>query len=210
MGAPEVAQKALRNASEFGLSHDSYKEFHPLMIYYSKQVGLSFLSVFLSLFGYMSAGQRPRRREAATRVAGQLAAPARCWLLTLHFHIASPPVCSPCCFPSRRAPAPVPPCLQGALQQMFEVFEFMRGHGRRPGPETCYILVKGCVDHGRPDLAEVRPTPLGPAYFNCCAVLFGLAAAAVCVCVCVCVAWKTSSCVPAPPACLPRSCRQRH
>lgn len=43
------------------------------------------------------------------------------------------------------------------LQQMFEVFEFMRGHGRRPGPETCYILVKGCVDHGRPDLAEVRP-----------------------------------------------------
>ncbi len=25
--------------SEFGLSHDSYKEFHPLMIYYSKQVG---------------------------------------------------------------------------------------------------------------------------------------------------------------------------
>lgn len=38
---------------------------------------------------------------------------------------------------------------------MFEVFEFMRGHGRRPGPETCYILVKGCVDHGRPDLAEV-------------------------------------------------------
>ncbi len=46
--------------------------------------------------------------------------------------------------------------LQGHLQQMFEVFEFMRGHGRRPGPETCYILVKGCVDHGRPDLAEVR------------------------------------------------------
>lgn len=42
------------------------------------------------------------------------------------------------------------------LQQMFEVFEFMRGHGRRPGPETCYILVKGCVDHARPDLAEVR------------------------------------------------------
>jgi hypothetical protein len=80
VGAPEVAQKALRHASEFGLSHDSYKEFHPLMIYYSKQ---------------------------------------------------------------------------GALQSMFEVFEFMRGHGRRPGPETCYILVKGCVDHGRPDLAEV-------------------------------------------------------
>lgn len=46
--------------------------------------------------------------------------------------------------------------VQGHLQQMFEVFEFMRGHGRRPGPETCYILVKGCVDHGRPDLAEVR------------------------------------------------------
>ncbi|KAL4434684.1 hypothetical protein ABPG77_002807 [Micractinium sp. CCAP 211/92] len=80
VGAPEVAQKALRYASEFGLSHDSYKEFHPLMIYYSKQ---------------------------------------------------------------------------GALQQMFEVFEFMRSHGRRPGPETCYILVKGCVDHGRPDLAEL-------------------------------------------------------
>lgn len=39
VGAPEVAQKALRYASEFGLSHDSYKEFHPLMIYYSKQVG---------------------------------------------------------------------------------------------------------------------------------------------------------------------------
>lgn len=49
--------------------------------------------------------------------------------------------------------------LQGALQQMFEVFEFMRSHGRRPGPETCYILVKGCVDHGRPDLAEVGPGP---------------------------------------------------
>jgi hypothetical protein len=80
VGAPEVAQKALKHASEFGLSHDSYKEFHPLMIYYSKQ---------------------------------------------------------------------------GHLQQMFEVFEFMRGHGRRPGPETCYILVKGCVDHGRPDLAEL-------------------------------------------------------
>ena len=43
----------------------------------------------------------------------------------------------------------------GALSHMFEVFEFMRGHGRRPGPETCYILVKGCVDHGRHDLAEV-------------------------------------------------------
>lgn len=42
---------------------------------------------------------------------------------------------------------------------MFEVFEFMRSHGRRPGPETCYILVKGCVDHGRPDLAEVRAGP---------------------------------------------------
>lgn len=38
VGAPEVAQKVLRHASEFGLSHDSYKEFHPLMIYYSKQV----------------------------------------------------------------------------------------------------------------------------------------------------------------------------
>jgi pentatricopeptide repeat protein len=45
--------------------------------------------------------------------------------------------------------------VQGALQQMFDVFEFMRSHGRRPGPETCYILVKGCVDHGRPDLAEL-------------------------------------------------------
>lgn len=40
VGAPEVAQKALRHASEFGLSHDSYKEFHPLMIYYSKQARL--------------------------------------------------------------------------------------------------------------------------------------------------------------------------
>ncbi len=38
MGAPEVAKKALKFADEFGLSHDSYKEFHPLIIYYSKQV----------------------------------------------------------------------------------------------------------------------------------------------------------------------------
>ncbi len=38
---------------------------------------------------------------------------------------------------------------------MFEVFEFMKVSGRRPGPETCYILVKGCVDQGRPDLAEL-------------------------------------------------------
>lgn len=39
MGAPEVAKKALKDADEYGLSHDSYKEFHPLIIYYSKQVG---------------------------------------------------------------------------------------------------------------------------------------------------------------------------
>ena len=45
--------------------------------------------------------------------------------------------------------------LQGDLQRMFEVFEFMKVSGRRPGPETCYILVKGCVDQGRPDLAEL-------------------------------------------------------
>lgn len=48
--------------------------------------------------------------------------------------------------------APLP---QGDLQRMFEVFEFMKVSGRRPGPETCYILVKGCVDQGRPDLAEL-------------------------------------------------------
>lgn len=30
-----------------------------------------------------------------------------------------------------------------------------RSHGKRPGPETCYILVKGCVDQGRPDLGEL-------------------------------------------------------
>lgn len=45
--------------------------------------------------------------------------------------------------------------VQGDLQRMFEVFEFMKVNGRRPGPETCYILVKGCVDQGRPDLAEI-------------------------------------------------------
>lgn len=39
--APDAAAapSSLPPCSEFGLSHDSYKEFHPLMIYYSKQVG---------------------------------------------------------------------------------------------------------------------------------------------------------------------------
>lgn len=36
---PCMLPLSLRRCSEFGLSHDSYKEFHPLMIYYSKQVG---------------------------------------------------------------------------------------------------------------------------------------------------------------------------
>eukprot|EP00887_Chlorella_sp_A99_P003119 scaffold9.g3119.t1 len=80
VGAPEVAQHALRNADMFGLPHDSHKEFHPLLIYYSKQ---------------------------------------------------------------------------GQLDKMFEAYQFMQSHGKRPGPETCYILVKGCVDQGRPDLGEL-------------------------------------------------------
>lgn len=80
VGAPEVAQHALKNADMFGLPHDSHKEFHPLLIYYSKQ---------------------------------------------------------------------------GQLDKMFEAYQFMQSHGKRPGPETCYILVKGCVDQGRPDLGEL-------------------------------------------------------
>ncbi|KDD76348.1 hypothetical protein H632_c258p0, partial [Helicosporidium sp. ATCC 50920] len=80
VGAPEVAAMALRDSSSFGLSADSHKEYHPLLIYYSKQ---------------------------------------------------------------------------GDLVRMFELFDAMKGSGRMPGPDTCYILVKGCVDCGRPDLAEL-------------------------------------------------------
>lgn len=58
---------------------------------------------------------------------------------------------------------------QGNLPKMLEVYEFMKGlfaskaeHKDedgpvkvRPGADTCHILVRGCVDNGRPDLATM-------------------------------------------------------
>ncbi|RMZ57467.1 hypothetical protein APUTEX25_004301, partial [Auxenochlorella protothecoides] len=43
---------------------------------------------------------------------------------------------------------------QGDLLAMFELYEVMKRRGRHPGPDVCYVLVKGCVDWGRPDLAR--------------------------------------------------------
>lgn len=46
--------------------------------------------------------------------------------------------------------------LQGDLPKMLEVYEFMRSAGRAaPTQETCHVLVKGCTDNGRPDLADL-------------------------------------------------------
>ena len=38
---------------------------------------------------------------------------------------------------------------------MLETYELMKRAGPRPDSETCFILVKGCVDSRRPDLAEL-------------------------------------------------------
>ena len=38
VGAPDVAQRALRTPSDYGLAAASLKEFHPVLIYYSKEV----------------------------------------------------------------------------------------------------------------------------------------------------------------------------
>ena len=38
---------------------------------------------------------------------------------------------------------------------MLETYELMKRAGPRPDSETCFILVKGCVDGGRPDLADL-------------------------------------------------------
>ena len=37
---------------------------------------------------------------------------------------------------------------------MFEAYEFARAQGWPPRSDTCFVLVKGCVDAGRADLAE--------------------------------------------------------
>lgn len=59
MGAPEVAKKALKFADEFGLSHDSYKEFHPLIIYYSKQARGSPRLNWFACLDSQAASRRP-------------------------------------------------------------------------------------------------------------------------------------------------------
>lgn len=41
------------------------------------------------------------------------------------------------------------------LQGMLETYELMKRAGPRPDSETCFILVKGCVDAGRDDLAKL-------------------------------------------------------
>lgn len=80
LGVPEVAQRAVSESGAFGLSVESHKEAHPLLIYYSKN---------------------------------------------------------------------------GDLVRMFQLYDSLKAAGCQPGPDTCYILVKGCVDCGRPDLAEL-------------------------------------------------------
>lgn len=44
---------------------------------------------------------------------------------------------------------------QSNLRAMLETYELMKRAGPRPDSETCFILVKGCVDAGRTDLAEL-------------------------------------------------------
>jgi hypothetical protein len=44
---------------------------------------------------------------------------------------------------------------QSSLRSMLETYEMMKRAGPRPDSETCFILVKGCVDGGRPDLAKL-------------------------------------------------------
>jgi hypothetical protein len=44
---------------------------------------------------------------------------------------------------------------QTSLRSMLETYEMMKRAGPRPDSETCFILVKGCVDSGRPDLAKL-------------------------------------------------------
>lgn len=44
---------------------------------------------------------------------------------------------------------------QANLHGMLETYEMMKRVGPRPDSETCFILVKGCVDTGRPDLAQL-------------------------------------------------------
>ena len=44
---------------------------------------------------------------------------------------------------------------QTSLRAMLETYELMKRAGPRPDSETCFILVKGCVDGGRPDLADL-------------------------------------------------------
>ncbi|KAK2078431.1 hypothetical protein QBZ16_003271 [Prototheca wickerhamii] len=44
---------------------------------------------------------------------------------------------------------------QGDLLKMLEVYEVIKRQGRHPGPDVCYVLVKGCVDWGRADLARL-------------------------------------------------------
>ena len=44
---------------------------------------------------------------------------------------------------------------QTSLRAMLETYELMKRAGPRPDSETCFILVKGCVDGGRADLARM-------------------------------------------------------
>jgi len=44
---------------------------------------------------------------------------------------------------------------QANLLGMLETYDMMKHIGPRPDSETCFILVKGCVDSGRIDLAEL-------------------------------------------------------
>jgi hypothetical protein len=41
------------------------------------------------------------------------------------------------------------------LPELLETYELMKRAGPRPDSETCFILVKGCVDNARRDLAEL-------------------------------------------------------
>jgi pentatricopeptide repeat protein len=40
------------------------------------------------------------------------------------------------------------------LRSMLEMYEMMKRSGPVPDSETCFILVKGCVDAGRADIAQ--------------------------------------------------------
>jgi pentatricopeptide repeat protein len=43
----------------------------------------------------------------------------------------------------------------GDLSSMLDLYELMKRRGHKPDSATCFVLVKGCVDNGRADLAEL-------------------------------------------------------